>query len=70
MRIKSSEVFRVNGNGTVTVIKPIKIGGVSFSNVVFSGGVKVGEINLIDFVGKDLEVEKENDVFVITRIYE
>ncbi len=70
MRINSMEIFQVNSNGTFTVSKPIKIGGVFMKDVVFSRGVKVGNIDLTGLVGKDLEVQMDNGVYIITGYYE
>ncbi len=70
MRIPSSSIFTANGDGTYTTSKTIKIGGVTLSNITFSKGVKIGSTDLTYFVGRDLEVENQNGVYVITGYYE
>jgi hypothetical protein len=70
MRVNSEEIFRVNPNGTFVITRPIKIGGNYFDNVIFSRGVRVGDIDLTSLVGRDLEVEDENGVYVVTGYYE
>lgn len=70
MRISSGEFIRVNGNGTFAIYKPIRIGGVTLNNVVFSRGVRIGNIDLTDLVGKDVEATSENGVYIISYFYE
>ena len=40
------------------------------NNIVFSRGVKIGNIDLTTFIGKDLEVEIQDDVYKIKGYYE
>ncbi|MFC1663945.1 hypothetical protein ACFL0A_02375 [Patescibacteria group bacterium] len=70
MRIHSSLIFDTNKDGTYTITKPTKIGGVMFDNIIFSRGVKVGGIDLTTLIGKDLNVEKQNGVYLIKGYYE
>jgi len=69
MRIPSSEVFKENPNGSLTVKRPIKIGGVQLNKVTFAGGVKIAGISLIELKGKDLQVDEIDGVFVIKGYY-
>ena len=69
MRMESSVLVADNKNGTYTITKPVKIGGVTLDNIVFSGGVKIGNINLASLVGKVLEVEKQDNIYVIKGFY-
>ena len=71
MRISASEIFRDNGNDTVTITQPVRIGGVSLSGgVTFSRGVKVGNIELVNLARRFLEARQDNGVYVITDYYE
>lgn len=70
MRILSSEIFRANHDGSYTIIRPIKLGGATLSNVTFNGDVKIAGVNLTDLVNKQLEVEDSGtDVLVIKGYY-
>lgn len=71
MRVPASTIFSVNMNGTVTITKPTKIGGVKLpGNLIFSKGVRIGQRDLTTLVGKDLEVEKEGDTYTVKGVYE
>lgn len=70
MKIPSSRIFRANPDGSITIYRAVRIGGVTLNNVTFSGGVKVMGINLKDLVGKEFEVEDPNaDVLIIKGYY-
>jgi len=70
MRINFYEIFNVNDDGSISSKeKVVRIGGVQFGpgarfkNVSFSG------IDLSRFIGRDLEVREEENVYIITGIY-
>lgn len=70
MRKNFYEIFNVNTDGSIaSKEKTIRIGGVQFGpgarfkNVSFSG------VDLSKFIGRDLEVREENDIYIITGIY-
>ena len=70
MRVSSEKIFRVNPDGSITIYRPIKIGGVTLSNVTFKGGVKIAGINLMELVGKEFDVEDPHaEVLVIKGYY-
>lgn len=70
-RMNFNTLFNVDQtNGTIEPRQRIRIGGVTFGpGVKFGGGVAFSGIDLSQYVGHDLEVETDNDVFVITGIY-
>jgi hypothetical protein len=70
MRIPASTIFGVNKDGTVTVTRPTRIGGVLLHNVMFTKGVRIGKRDLTTLVDKDLEVEKQGDTYTVKGYYE
>lgn len=69
MRISSSKIFRVNPDGSITIVRPIKIGGVTLDNVTFSRGVKVANIDLWTLSNKELEVENGQAEVIVVKGY-
>lgn len=70
MRIPFNNVFIQHPNGTLEPRQRIRVGGIEFGpGVKFSRGVSFGGIDFTQFVGRDLEVETNNDVLVIKGIY-
>lgn len=70
MRIPASTLFSANRDGTVTVTRPTKIGGVLLHNVMFGKGVRIGKRELTTLVDKDLEVEKQGNIYMVKGHYE
>ena len=69
MRKHFDELF-TNQNGMVNPKVTVHINGVSISpGVSFGGGVSIGGVNLTQYIGKYLEVELQNDVYVIKGVY-
>ena len=68
-RIHWSEVMRENPDGSVTIYRPLKIGGVTLNNVTFNGGVNIGGIDLVVLKNKFLAVEKQGDVYELKGYY-
>ena len=67
--IDSSSVLSSNPiTGAVTVIKPIRVGGVTLgNNVILSGAVMIGDTSIGSLINKRLEATVgENGVFIIT----
>jgi len=59
-----------NQNGTISPKQIIQINGVTLGpEVSFSNGVFLGGVDLTLFIGKFLEVELQNGVFVIVGVY-
>jgi hypothetical protein len=70
MRVSFNTIFIQHPNGTLEPKQRIRVGGIEFgSGVVFSRGVAFGGIDFTQFIGRDLEVETENEVLVIKGIY-
>ena len=69
MRVPASTIFSPNQDGTVTVTKPTKIGGVLLHNIMFSKGVKIGKKDLTTLIDKDLEVEKQGSTYTVKGWY-
>jgi len=70
MRKTFYEVFKINPDNSLEPLRRVKIGGVEFGpGVKFSGGVRFGGIDFTKYIGRDLEIEVEGDLWVITGIY-
>ncbi|MBI4458074.1 hypothetical protein HY633_03875 [Candidatus Uhrbacteria bacterium] len=69
MRVPFSTAFQNNADGTITIIRPIRVGGVALNNVTLSGGINVAGVNLYQLRNKDLEAHYENGVLVIDGYY-
>jgi len=62
MRVKYSEVFEQNSNGSFTPRVVVRIGGVTMGpGVAFSQGVSFSVIDIAKLARKDLEVEQYPD---------
>ncbi len=69
MRKHFDELF-TNQNGMVNPKVTVHINGVTMSPEFFiGGGVSIGGVNLTQYIGKYLEVELQNDVYVIKGVY-
>ncbi|MEI7749784.1 MAG: hypothetical protein WCJ25_02170 [Candidatus Moraniibacteriota bacterium] len=63
-------IFRVNADGSIEPIRPVRIGGVQLGpGVRFGGGVSFGGVNLSQQIGKDFLVEEIEGILVIVGIY-
>lgn len=70
MRMKFWQIFKVYPDGSLEPIRRIKIGGVEFGQGVrFTRGVSFSGIDLTLYMGRDFEIEEQNDVLVLKGIY-
>jgi len=70
MRINFHEIFNLNADGSIaSKERTIRIGGVQFVPGVKFKNVSFSGVNLSKFVGRDLEVREENNIYIITGIY-
>ena len=71
MRISFFEIFHDNGDGSYRPLKDIKFGGAMISQgVEFTTEAWFGEIEITQYIGRDLEVEHLKDGTVeIKKIY-
>lgn len=70
MRVPFNTVFTQHQNGELEPRLRVRVGGVEFGpGVRFSRGVAFGGVDFTQFIGRDLEVETDSDVLVITGIY-
>ncbi|KKP43593.1 MAG: hypothetical protein UR31_C0002G0013 [Parcubacteria group bacterium GW2011_GWA2_33_14] len=70
MRINFHEIFNVNTDGSIeSKGRTVKIGGVQFGPGARFKNVSFGGIDLSKYIGRDLEVREENDVYIIIGIY-
>ncbi|MBI5754223.1 hypothetical protein HZA40_03730 [Candidatus Peregrinibacteria bacterium] len=70
MRYQFNEVFTENKDGTLSPIKKIRVGGVSFGpGVSFGSSAAFGGINFFQYKGHELEADEENGILVIKAIY-
>jgi hypothetical protein len=69
MRMRFDQLFSVQ-NGTVTPKTVVAIGGVTMSpGVSFGSGVSFSGVDLTQHIGKDVEAELVNGVYVISGFY-
>lgn len=59
----------INPDGTFTIKGPIKIGGVILRDAMFSHGVKISGVDLSTLAGKELEVEKHDNMYEVKGFY-
>ena len=70
-RVTFDSVFKKYDDGSLEPKQRIRIGGVSLGpGVRFNRGTSFAGVDFTLFVGKDLNVEEENDVLVIKGIYQ
>ena len=70
MRVRFTEVFSVNGDGSVSAKVPVVIGGVYVpAGMDFGCRVRIGTVHFAAVKGRDLEVERQGGVTYILRPY-
>jgi len=70
MRIKFSQVFAKKPDGSITPIRPIRIGGVSLGpGVSFSKGVSFAGVDISQYEDSDIEADEEDGVLIIRGFY-
>jgi len=68
MRVRFDEIFQSNPNGTHTPKVPIQIGGVRMGpGVSFTPGVSFSGIDIAQYAGHDLDVEKLSDGTIVLK---
>jgi hypothetical protein len=69
-RINFYQIFRVNTDGSIEPLRPVRIGGVQMGlGVRFGKGVSFSGIDLSQFIGRDFAVEEQAGVLVIQGIF-
>ena len=69
-KVPFDSIFIKHPDGSLEPRQRVRIGGVMLSQGSrFSRGVSFGGIDLFQFLGRDLEIQTENDITVITAIY-
>lgn len=69
-RINFNAIFRINDDGSIEPIRPVRIGGVQMGpGVRFGRGVSFGNIDLFQYIGRDFQVEENGGVLIIVGIY-
>ena len=69
MRMSFDQLFQRNTDGMISPRVPVQINGVTMGKGVgFGRGVAFGGVDLNQFVGKELDVEVQNEVHVIKGI--
>ena len=71
MRMSFDQLFQRTAEvGMISPRVPVQIGGDTMTpGVAFGGGVNIDGVDLIQLVGKDFEVEVEDEVHVIKGVY-
>lgn len=71
MRYTFNQIFKDNGDGSLSPIRPTRVGGVTISpGVTFAPGVSFAGIDFTKYISHDLEANEEDGVLVIAGIYE
>jgi len=69
-RINFYQIFKVNVDGSIEPLRPVRIGGVQMGpGVKFGKGVSFSGIDLSQFIGRDFAVEEQSGVYVIKGIF-
>ena len=70
MRVRFNDVFRINGDGSITPKVPVVVGGVALSpGVQFGRRVRLGNVHFAGVAGRDLEVDQQAGVLYLLRSY-
>jgi hypothetical protein len=70
MRVRFSEVFITNGDGSVAAKGPVVVGGVYVpAGVEFGCRVRIGTMHFAALQGRDLEVDRQGGVTYVLRPY-
>lgn len=70
MRYQFNEVFTENQDGTLSPIRQIRVGGVSFGpSVSFGSGAAFGGVNFHQYKGHEFEADDKDGILVIKAIY-
>ncbi len=63
-------IFRINDDGSIEPLQPVRIGGVQMGpGVRFGRGVMFGGIDLSQYIGREFQTINENGVLVINGVY-
>ena len=63
-------IFKVNPDGSIAPIRPVRIGGIQLGpGERFGGGVSFGGVDLSQQVGKNFLVEEIDGILVIVGIF-
>ena len=69
-RINFYQIFKVNIDGSIEPLRPVRIGGVQMGpGVKFGKGVSFSGIDLYQFIGRDFAVEDQAGIYVIMGIF-
>ncbi|MEK7511761.1 MAG: hypothetical protein AAB575_01975 [Patescibacteria group bacterium] len=69
-RVNFYQIFRINTDTSIEPITTVRIGGAQFGpGVRFGTGVSFGGIDLSQYVGRDLQVEEQGGISIITGIF-
>ena len=63
-------IFKVNSDGSIEPIRPVRIGGAQLGpGVRFGKGVLFGGVDISQYVGRNFSVEEVNGVYVVVGIF-
>lgn len=69
-KINFYQIFRVNTDGSIETLRSARIGGTQMSRGVRIGrGVSFGGIDLLNFIGRDFQVENESGILILLGIF-
>ena len=65
-----TDIFNINPSGSISPAVKINVNGVIFGpGVTFSGGVSFGGINFHQYMGQDISVDIQGDLYIIKGFY-
>ncbi len=66
LRINFNQIFNSHPDGTLEPKARIRLGGIEFGpGVKFRRGIEFGGIDIFEYVGRELAMTKDGDVWVI-----
>jgi hypothetical protein len=70
MRLPFDSVFRSESDGSLTLMLPIRVGGITLAaGNKLSTGQTIGGIDFTRYKGKEIEADVEDNIYVIKAIY-
>jgi len=69
-KINFFQIFKVNADGSIEPLRPVRIGGVQMGpGVKFTKGVSFSGIDLSQYIGRDFLVEESSGVSSVKGIF-
>lgn len=70
MRYQFNQIFRENPDGSLSAVRQLRVGGVTFGPGISIGqNAVLGGINFYQYKDHEFETEDENGILIIKAIY-